>query len=157
MSAARPAASARPPGSGSTDRPQGDFGAHIRHPKLATYHPSGALAPPLLILQPAVHSCAACLAAVLLSAQVLPPANGCPGFAHQVLASRRKMSSVKPCPVTITRPALGVMSLRVCPPVPSKPPSAALFSLGILHASALFAVQAARASLDRSVQRTLQH
>ena len=108
MSAARPAASARLPGSGSTDRLQGDFGAHIRHPKFPTYHPSGALAPPLLILQPAVHSCAAYLAAALLSAQVLPPANGCPGFAHQVLASRRKMSSVKPCPVTTIRPALGV-------------------------------------------------
>lgn len=157
MLVARLAVGAQPPVSDLTNHLQGRFGAHTRRPMFATCHPSGALVPSPLTLQPAVRFCAGCLAAVPPSARVSLPKSGCPCSAHQVLASHHMISSVKLGLVWKVHPAPGIVSLHFCRPIPSRPLSVALFSPDTPHVSSLSGVQAARASSDHSSQRQSRH
>ena len=157
LSAVRSVAIALPLGSGLKDHPLDDSDARTHRPKIPTYRPLAVPAPPLQIRQPVVHFCAVYLAAVLLFVLVSLPKSGCPNSVRLMLASRYRMSSSNLCLLSRALQALEAMSLRSCPPVPSKPPAVALFSVDTPRASSLYAVQSARASLGHYVRRQLQN
>lgn len=155
-SAGRPSVTARLLGSDSIDHPQADHAAHTRRPKSPTHRPSSSLAPPRPTHRPVVHFCAVCLAAALLSAQVLPPANGCPDSLHPTRVSHT-MSYVKLGLVLTVHPALVTGSLRACPPMPSELPAVSSFSPHTPRVSCLSAARAPRASAGRPAPLWSQH
>lgn len=153
-SAGRLAVTARPLGSDSTDHPQTDLAAHARRPKSPMAHLSFSLAPPLPSRRLVVHSCAVCLAAALLSAQVLLPENDYSDSQHPAPASRT-MSCVSLVSTAHPVPATG--SSHAYPPMPSRLPAAFSFSPHTPHVSYLSSAQAPRASAGRPAQLWSQH
>ena len=121
------AASAPPLGSGATSHPQMGPAAHTHRPMCPSRRPSSAPAPLPRKRQPAVRFCAACLAALLLSARAWQLASGCRGSGRPVLASRRRTSFAQPYRAMTAR-RVPEEATCACPPTPLVPLSGALFS-----------------------------